>query len=713
MANSQMSAAPKERPLANVATQHRLNHVSFGHLGRIAYSPVNDGGGQVGVLQTSRTPESKLHFKLLARFAEVCPPTRSAVPEVWLDKKPSDAARLQKSLLLATYPEAAAGGDVHAQLLREELLRLKTAAAEDVANTTSSLLTVGEVTDGTEPKHGIIGRPAIAMAAGAGGHVLHIVSLDQEDVVWQDEDLVMHIPKVSASARGEWVEDGVPITTIRFAVDGRRNDTIRWLMVQKPTGTTLFEPALNIMPNQGNISEYEQSHLHSHLPRYISANPLLTIKAEKTGGSAHLHVGFNPVVNGRSPQLAIIDKAGQWSVWDITGSRSARLKVLQPIITVRGTVHPSPVPSLHSKIGIDLATYKLLWVVPKAHGRIKREDEQETFEDRHWGLYSRSPIRSKHLIVCSDTDVRLYDAIKGTQLAGIRVVNIDRAESIVAMQSCPISASQAFVLTTKSLYWLDTKATRDGHVKIGVIFSFPHHKSASHGGLILTVSPLTGSARRRSRAAFIMSGQDKATDMFILTDPSAAEAAHIVHQVICPDLPSSIRSVFISPVPTGRIEGVRGKALSNGASVSNLEHLRLFQLFGVNSNLSLGSALFATSDTSLQDFEAPRTLNGTIQSDTRRKRFLHHIEKAFVVPETYEERLPALRPSTETPRPRRNLAQKKPTVIDLNTARERLAELVSSEIEPAKMSRQLLAGVIHRRGMEELGDGEYMRARTL
>ena len=179
MADSQMSAPPTERPLPNVAVEHRLNHVGYGHLGRISYSPVDDDDQQIGILQTGRAVDSNRHLNLLSHFTDVCPPTRSSLPEVLFSQKPSDVARLQENWLLNAHPEAVAGGEVDGHTLKDAFSSLKASAAEEHAAATSSLLSVGEITDSTDTKLGTVGRPAIAMAAGEGGHILHIAPLDE------------------------------------------------------------------------------------------------------------------------------------------------------------------------------------------------------------------------------------------------------------------------------------------------------------------------------------------------------------------------------------------------------------------------------------------------------------------------------------------------------------------------------------------------------
>lgn len=712
MADTKEGARRTERPLPNVALQHRLNHIGYGNLGRVAYSPVNDDDQPLGRLQTSRSVDSGQHCRLISGFTEILPPTRSALQDELSGKKPSDAARSQKNWLLENHPEAVGGGGTDGPALENELKAIKAAAAGDAAAAASALLAVGEIIDRTDVHSGTVGQPAIAMAAGEGCHVLRIVPLDQEDAAWPTNGLSVQLARVLPSAMGDWGEDGAPITLIKFAVDGRRYDPVRWLLVQRATGITLFEPEMKIMPFQRETSEYEQSRPYSQMPRYVAVNPLFTIDARNTGGHAHMDTCFNPAVDGRFPQLAIIDEVGQWTVWDITGSRSAVRKVLQPIVTARGSIHISPVPSLQTKLASASAAHKLLYVLPKGERRVKREDGHGDAEHQKWLLYSRSPVRCNHLLACNDTDVRLYDAGQGTQLTGIRVVNASRGDSIVDMQNCRLSPSQVCVLTTSSLYWIDTNLARDGQARISVICSLPHHGIAGNGGLVMGVTLLASSTRPHSCAVFVVSAQDKPVDLFILTKPTSEEVGHAVHQVVCADLPSPMRSIFAAALPVGRHNRTEGEAAISAASVSDSEGQQVFQLLGLKSDLSLGSTLLLTSDQPLQTWDAPSSTREAKRSDKLRKKFLRLVGNAFVVPESYGHRLETTPSARRRPDPV-NIPANRREVMDLQAACERLDELAASAIAPAKVSRQLLAGVIHRRGMEELGDSEYMRVRTL
>jgi RNA polymerase I-specific transcription initiation factor RRN6 len=652
------------------------------------------------------------NFQLLSRHREVLPPTRSAFPEVFLRRKPSEVAGCQKNWLLENHPEAVAGGGLDTRSLGVELKALKGIVARDVGSTTSSLLAVGEITDRTNLRSGTVGQPVIAMAAGEGGHILRIVRLSLDDAVWTEVDLSVRRSKVSTSARADWAEDGVPITLIKFATDGTRSHPTRWLLVQKMTGSTVLEPEVNVMPLQGGISDYKQSHLYYQMQRYISTNRLFTISAQKTGGGAQVDACFNPAADGRFPQLAIIDELGHWTVWDIPISRSAPTEAPRPILTARGVIGPSALPSLRTNLGRDLGTHRLVWVLPKGGRRAEQKDEYEGVEHAHWVPYSRSPVRCSHVLVCSDTDVWLYDVTHGAQLAGIRVVKVNRAESVVDMQSSPVSPSQAFVLTTSSLYWLESKIARDGQAQISVISSYPHYRRAQAEELILSVSPLAGLASPQSCAVFILSGKDKAADLLICTEPAPDGAAHTTQQVVRADIPPSTRAVFIASLPLRRY----GEAGPSDAPALDNNDRRVFQMYALKSDLSLLSAMFVTSAKPLHDVVSLHTFNEADRSDTLRKQFLRLMGDAFVVPECFEDRLQTSLSVTERHGDEigsKVKSSKKRDVIDLKAASGRLEELVIKEITPVKKSRQLLAGVIHHRGVEELGDNENMRIRTL
>lgn len=76
--------------------------------------------------------------------------------------------------------------------------------------------------------------------------------------------------------------------------------------------TTIFSPIYhrNPVPVNLNDNSYAESCLLSH----IDPNPLVNIPCDLTGGYPHAAVTFNPWYQR---QIAVIDRAGNWSVWDL------------------------------------------------------------------------------------------------------------------------------------------------------------------------------------------------------------------------------------------------------------------------------------------------------------------------------------------------------------------------------------------------------------
>lgn len=709
--------ADKVKSLPNVALEHRLNHLHYGTLGRISYNPADNDTQQVGRLQTNRAIVPKSYYNLLLEFTEVCPPSRTILPGV--DSEPTKAVRGQTNWLLKTHPEAIVVGSDVASILPEEIAELKAATAD--GGGLSAPLAVGEITDHTDAMQ-IIARPALAMAAGEGGHILHIVTLDQEAEGWSDKGLSVQAIKVSRTQRGEWVEDGAPITNIKFAIDGKRYDPIRWIMVQKATGTTVFEPEIMLLPYQGNRSPREHIRALSTAPSHISAKRLFTIKTSVTGGRPHMDVSFNPVSDGRSPQLAVIDTSGEWSVFDITGSRSAKPKTLQPMLTARGSIEFGSIPSSLGS-GPNNGIRKILWLAledgSERAGLGFDTDDSSVDDSYHWGLYSRSPIRAKHVLVGSDIDVRLYDGSNGTQLTGIRLVR--RAESVLDILSCPFSPSQVFVLTTDALFWLDVKLTEAGEARITVVLSCAHYKNrnADDKQLCFNVAPVPGPGPSKNCAVFVRSPQEKETNMFIFTNPTDDEAAHVAHQYIALDLPFDVRSTLISALPLFHFsKGAFAKRLAgDGQQPFPSDRARVFQLFGLGADLSLGSSMFTVSDASLKDLPSPKPLEEKKSSDDiLRKKFLKHFGNSFVVPDGYTERSSTRDRSRERtlslPQPEPDQEPANIRTVSLETAYARLKVLTANVEAPDQMDEGLVA-LLDRCVAEEVGDGDHLRLRTL
>jgi RNA polymerase I-specific transcription initiation factor RRN6 len=714
MAEKAKAGRSTDRPLPNVALEHRLNHLQYGTLGRLSYIPVKDESQHIGRLQINRELDSKSYFNLLSDFEDVSPATRTVLSGAELGE-PAKVVRGQKNWLLKTHPEAIVVGSEVASFLPDEVANIKAAITAEDGDWTASLA-LGEITDHTG-SHQVIARPAMARAAGEGGHILRIVTLEQELEGWPEKGLSIQAIKLSKTQQGEWAEDGAAITNIRFAVDSRRYDPIRWVMVQKETGTTVFEPEVVLLPYASNVSEGQHIQALAKGPSHVSPNRLFMINANATGGSPQLDVSFNPVADGRSPQLAIIDKSGNWSVWDITGSRSVRPKNLQPILTARGNITTASVPG---PLGTSpsIVTHRVMWLAvddTRASGLHYGMDA--AYEGYHWGMYPRAPLRSKHVLVCSDTDVRLYDGAHGEQLAGIRLVN--RVERILDIQRCPFSSSQVLVLTTAALFWLQVQYNSTGEPRITVILSCAHYKkrNAYDKTLLFDTAPLPAAGSLKQCVVLITSPQDNDTDMFTLTKPTDNETAHVTYQSISLNLPPDIRTTLVSALPLLRIKQGGSKDIQSGDQPYTATSTRVIQLFGLGADLSLKSSLFTVSDASFRDLGRPEPLEGRKASGgNMRQKYLKHFGNSFVVSDGLEDdgsaHVRRSQPARSHPKLASGSTSAAKKSVNMEMAYVRLLNLASTDDGQTKMGEGL-APFLHRRVAAEVGDDDHLRVCSL
>jgi RNA polymerase I-specific transcription initiation factor RRN6 len=339
--------------------------------------------------------------------------------------------------LLADTPETLEGiaGSLYPAFLREA----QESELFQSPRTRLPLLSYGEITDmsGREP----VAQPALAMPTGQSGHALRIVRAQIEDWGWYvDGNATMKLTNIDPEDEGHWCDNALSINQIKFTsgssyyVHGSNNSIkrpLRWVLVQTAAETIIFQPTLHGVPVQkkpcscGNVVRGL---------RYITTDAIIRIPIKETGGRAHCDVAFNPATETKPPQIAIIDEGGQWTVWNITGSRHVRKTVLLPFLHAKGTF-TNGISSGPSVIAHDLGhLHRILWL-PK------------TAED--------AP-QSNTILICNATSVSVTDV--GTVDRPLRTFDLVHSigvDIVVDVQVSPVNTSYVFVLTTTSIFWLD------------------------------------------------------------------------------------------------------------------------------------------------------------------------------------------------------------------------------------------------------------------
>ncbi len=227
-------------------------------------------------------------------------------------------AREQARWLLHTVPSAFLGNTAVGSLLLEDA---KLPPAAENISRSLPLLSFGKIADMTKGS-GRAECSALALAVGDAGHILLILKAQYHNWRWARDDAAwIRLVTAESTEEGHWCGDGVPIHQIKFAAPRQSHTRTRWLLVQTAASTVVFEPVLHGNPVS---NPHTSCGLASRGPSYISARPVLTLSTDQTGGNAHSDVLLQPESASGPPQLAIVDLAGNWCVWDISGSFHVR-----------------------------------------------------------------------------------------------------------------------------------------------------------------------------------------------------------------------------------------------------------------------------------------------------------------------------------------------------------------------------------------------------
>ena len=421
------------------------------------------------------------NFQEVARFQAWYPPTARDISGI------RTVASQYLNRLLATAPESLVGvaGPLYPGFIEaaQESEQLKT------PQTRLPLLSYGEITDMStrEPT----GRLALAMATGQSGHALRIVQVRREHWGWHPEgSATLRLANIADAANeGHWCDNALSINQIKFTSSGgsdnddgsgegkaTKKKPARWVLVQTAAETIVFQPTVHGVPVPENKAcACDHDHVRRG-PSYLTADPIVRIPALETGGRAHCDVAFDAATDTRPPRLAIIDEAGQWSVWNIVGSTHARKNILLPFLHVRGTFADglSPGPTSGPTSGPAMPA------MPARHslGHLHRVA---------WLPPSELPAQSSTLLLGSATAINVTSLDKKD--APLRIFNATHSvglDSVVDVQVSPTNASHVFVLTTTTIFWLDLTTTLNTAIAPGkyaktrkplLLLSCPHLRS--------------------------------------------------------------------------------------------------------------------------------------------------------------------------------------------------------------------------------------------
>jgi RNA polymerase I-specific transcription initiation factor RRN6 len=365
-------------------------------------------------------------------------PSIQVTPE--LTTLPSQSNYAQTRWLAKTLPEAGSAKTLISFIQRTE-------SATQNSASSSSLLAIGRASD-IDHTSGLRDVQIVAMAHGQAGNILRLIKPRVEALGWDGRHgTKLRSLNPASSEECFWAEDGGSIQHITFAADG--DGQTSWLAVLKAEFTTILRPIYRRVQAPSPLIA------HSSI-RYpasrLSANPILTLKNEKTGARPHVDVSFNPWY---IRQFAIFDQQGYWTVWDIEGQKRRR-----------ATFEAKPGKSGH--IHDDLISDQSFKIYGSADG---------------WGRIMWAGSVST-LVVCDRRSLAVFDLKSAPKrLYSPELVHPNSTDWILDVKRNPNNLHQIFVLTSNQVFWLQINAAgedRDGlygYVGARILLSCRHFRN--------------------------------------------------------------------------------------------------------------------------------------------------------------------------------------------------------------------------------------------
>lgn len=617
--------------------ERRLHTSSLGHPGRLAYSPygatqADEWGWQTGRNHDGRAP----------RFEQIGP------SEIWytasheVDEKPSGrpwhVAQQQKKWLLKNHPEAALGNDLLDDLLIPEL---SPRLGDGHVPPQHTQLALGEMLDTSMPNN-IRGVPLIAMAAGSASDVLRLIRPRLES--WQ----LKHNPAVSLQTYGKdeaqemlWTRDIGVIRRIKTVMNLRRFEPVRWLIVQRDAGTSVFRPEFQRVPV---VSEVFSGH-GPQQPSHINPNFLFAIPTRLTGCDSHADVSFNPGVKSETPQLAIVDQGGRWTVWGVSGTRARvharpqlalyRCGDIRKGVRSRISQRPSPAPQWH----------RIAWV-GAAPGEY--DDDSDDYEE---GYAAESPQpraaypplqRSSTLLVCSRKALRLVDLDADAVLPDLSFLSHD--QSILDAQVDTGDLRYFYVVTTSTLFVAVLITTRNPSTgkaakQASILHSCPHLRDTSSGDLQLSIVPGPRLPKHRTALVHIYSRDSNWVDLFCVTKSKVHPDQVACHheRLVCGGASQSklqLQTLCLNPV----VARASCKDLTGDSRLYIDQRIRYYQLFHLGTNLSLTCSLAVSSGHGWDHKFLPQPdATDMVPKQKQRKFVVRAMESRFIIPDSLSE----------------------------------------------------------------------------
>ena len=384
----------------------------YGQVGRAVYH-IEHGAW---AFSRTGTPQRRL-LRSTAPTETIAKPTaKTRVSPAGADSRdpPSRRREKQSKALLQSVPELQSASDILPEYARvSEAIE---EASSHINTSQGQIIALGEIYDESKRCH--VG--AIALPSGPTGSNLRIIEGLQQRQGW-DGDRSSWIESLNFSgAEGRWDGPGVSILSIVFAQPLERGG--HYLAVRLQTETLIFRPVL-------------RKHAVAGCSR-LDPNLLFTIGTDETRHLPHAYMTFNPWFTG---QLAMVDQAGRWCIWE-TGRNSSEATRIRS-----GSTHDDI-----TQTGLEDGWARIAWVESA----------------------STLCIAARRKLVLTD-----LEAVNETGTVEVDVGLKKSMASILDLRTLPALLTHVFVLTSTHVWLYNVKRAPDRQILPILALQVRHYRN--------------------------------------------------------------------------------------------------------------------------------------------------------------------------------------------------------------------------------------------
>ncbi|KAF3892534.1 RNA polymerase I-specific transcription-initiation factor [Trichophyton interdigitale] len=276
---------------------HLNNEVSLGHLGRATYIE------ELQEWRFSRAPNQGFVFKLAGEANIISHGTNLGPSRE--PRNTNTVTKRTEQMLLNLYPELTHG--LSNMVLEEATSRAITRASSRFESSSHECLAFGEIEHMADDRIACQTIPIMVFSTGGQSSSLVLCPCDSS----RNALFPSAASKIDDDQSVWWNLPGGPVKQVLSSESIQEPN--KCFAARLSYSTTIFSPIYHRNPVPVNLNDND-SYAEPCLLSHIDPNPLVNIPCGLTGGYPHAAVTFNPWYQR---QIAVIDRAGNWSVWDL------------------------------------------------------------------------------------------------------------------------------------------------------------------------------------------------------------------------------------------------------------------------------------------------------------------------------------------------------------------------------------------------------------